>query len=1146
MHFPSFFCLSYVYPYLLMSMRLLFVDPSSLSYTVETPKESPLGGSQSALCYLLSTLHEKGHEVFLANNCQKITIVVGILHLPLSTLSKEVLTFIQPDVCIVLNSAFSIENLRTVLPTSTNLVLWTQHHVDQPGVQKLSDPRTVSLIDRIVVVSEWQRQQYLAKFKLEPDLLVVLRNAVSPYFEYLFSPEESILQRKLPNIRLAYTSTPFRGLEQLLQIYPRLYQSHPNLELEVYSSMNVYQVSSTEDRWQLLYEKFKNLPGVKYHGSCSQKTLAEALKKIAILSYPNTFPETSCISALEAMASGCFIVTSALGALPETTAGFAELVEFTTDWPTYQARYEQALARVIEQFLCPENYLKLESHLREQVNYIHDYYTWQRRADEWINFLESLINDQPVILTTESWKSRLEFYLKNEHYQLVIDRCIQLIDQCPEEIDWFAYQGAAYILQGKETEAQLLWSFCMTEYPEEQYLKASHAWSKILIDLANCEKFSLENRFAFASYAYDFQVTVQTSTTLLDLSIRLSLPPDDIRSLIISLNSAHFENIEVTEDNKAFILEILRKLLVDYEINEETNKLIENWADQLNLQKEISHLLFELILNNPEKIVKNIAKTYMKISGVDFAAYHFLASALIRSKSPELALVCVNSLLEDSLNLTAIGKDLALSRKIEVLQTYKYNIQLSQEINHLWRQWLDNIDDFNRYYEHLNSENITLPTLFYTVSSYFALTHHIDQPNFLKSIFNHRNQLAQEKVPLFYQLDKYRHIEKTFSSNTSKLKKIKVGFIGVCFKTHPAGNQIRSFIRLRNRENFILYAYSIEYRKESSDSMREWFKASFDYFRPLMEPDAEKIATTIHDDDLDILIDLDSCTIDMSWMALHLKPAPIQATWVGFDASGIPTVDYFIVDPYILPEGAQAWYTEMLWRLPDCYLSLDGYEVANKTGIRDQLGLSADTVIFLCAQRTSKIQPEMLKLQFAIVEAVPNAVLIVKYHASSSIFEEWCRSVAEAYGFDLNKLYFLTSNPGEIHRANLYDVDVVLDTYPYTGGAMSLEALWLEVPIVTKVGQQFVARHTYTFLKNVGVEEGIAFNDEEYVNWGIRFGTESDLRQRVSWKLRQAKRHAPLWNPQRFSREMEKALTAMVHRYRTGELVVPPRHRVGE
>ncbi|URR35592.1 glycosyltransferase [Thermosynechococcus sp. HN-54] len=1127
-------------------MRLLFVDPSSLSYTVETPKKDPLGGSQSALCYLLSTLHEKGQEVFLANNCQKIAVVDGILHLPLSALSKATLTFIQPDVCIVLNSTSSIQDLRTVLPTSTSLVLWTQHHVDQPGVQDLSDPVVVSLIDRIVVVSEWQRQQYLTKFKLEPDLLVVLRNAVSPYFEHLFSPEESILEQKLPNIRLAYTSTPFRGLEQLLEIYPRLYQRYPNLELQVYSSMNVYQVSPAEDRWQALYEKFKNLPGVNYHGSCSQRTLAEALKKIAILSYPNTFPETSCISALEAMASGCFIVTSTLGALPETTAGFAELVEFTTDWPTYQARYGQALARIVERFYCPENHIKLESHLRSQVEYIHDHYTWQRRADEWINCLESLINSQPVILTAESWKSRLEFHLKSGHYQLVIDTCIQLIEKFPEDSVWFAYQGAAYILQGKETEAQLLWSLCMTEYPEEQYLNASHNWSKILINLANYEKFSLENRFAFASYAYEFQATLETSATLLDLFIKLSLPPDDIKSLISSLNSVRFENSEITEDDKIFVLEILRKLLVDYEIDEETNKLIENWAEQLNLQKEMSHLLFELILNNPEKIAKSIAKTYMKISVVDFAAYHFLASALIRSKSPELALVCVNSLLEDSLNLTPIGKDLALTRKIEVLQTYKYNIKLLQEIDYLCRQWLDNIDNFNSYYEHLNSENITLPTLFYTVSSYFALTHHIDQPDFLKPIFNHRNQLAQEKVPLFYQLDKYQRIKKSSLYNISKLEKIKVGFIGVCFKTHPAGNQIRSFIRMRNRDTLTLYAYSIEYRKESSDSMREWFKASFDYFRPLTEPDPEKIATIIHDDDLDVLIDLDSCTIDMSWMALHLKPAPVQATWVGFDASGIPTVDYFIVDPYILPEGAQAWYTETLWRLPACYLSLDGYEVANKTGIRDQLGLSADTVIFLCAQRASKIQPEMLKLQFAIVEAVPNAVLIIKYHASSSVFEEWCRSVAEAYGFDLNKLYFLTPNPSEIHRANLYDVDVVLDTYPYAGGAMSLEALWLEVPIVTKVGQQFVARHTYTFLKNVGVEEGIAFNDEEYVNWGIRFGTEPELRQRVSWKLRQAKRHAPLWNPQRFSREMEKALAAMVNRYRTGEMVVPPRHRVGE
>lgn len=117
------------------------------------------------------------------------------------------------------------------------------------------------------------------------------------------------------------------------------------------------------------------------------------------------------------------------------------------------------------------------------------------------------------------------------------------------------------------------------------------------------------------------------------------------------------------------------------------------------------------------------------------------------------------------------------------------------------------------------------------------------------------------------------------------------------------------------------------------------------------------------------------------------------------------------------------------------------------------------------------------------------------------------------------------------HRANLAIADVVLDTYPYNGATTTLETLWMCLPLVTRVGQQFAARNSYTMMMNAGITEGISWTDEEYIEWGIRLGKDAKLRQEISWKLRQSRQTAPLWNAKQFTREMEKAYEQMWANY---------------
>jgi predicted O-linked N-acetylglucosamine transferase (SPINDLY family) len=261
---------------------------------------------------------------------------------------------------------------------------------------------------------------------------------------------------------------------------------------------------------------------------------------------------------------------------------------------------------------------------------------------------------------------------------------------------------------------------------------------------------------------------------------------------------------------------------------------------------------------------------------------------------------------------------------------------------------------------------------------------------------------------------------------------------------------------------------------------------------------------------------------------LALKPAPIQVSWLGLDATGLPAVDYFMVDPYVVPESAQNYYSEKLWYLPQSYLAVDGFEVWMPTVRRSDLNIPPDATVYLTAQIAFKLHPETLRLQFQILQEVPNSYFLVKGFGDSAGIQDLFYQLADEAGVDRDRLRFLgRTSFEENHRANLAMADVVLDTFPYNGATTTMETLWMGIPLVTKVGQQFAARNSYTMILNAGISEGIAWNDEEYVEWGIRLGRDPDLREQISWKLRQGRRTAPLWNAKEFTRQMESAYEEM-------------------
>jgi glycosyltransferase involved in cell wall biosynthesis len=365
-------------------MNIAFLDAVGWDYDVSTPRERPLGGSQSALAYLAVELAGRGSRVTVLCGTSWPRQVLGVECVSTRAIPEGLLG--RPfDAFIILNGPADLASrLRPHLAAATPLVLWTQHAADQPAMQPLLQREVRQQWDVVVCVSQWHRASMIAHYGLDPARVVVLRNAIAPCFERLFSSPDELAQAKGSRLILSYTSTPFRGLNVLIHLFPEVRREFPTAELEVFSSMKVYQQDEPGDEFAHLYHQCRATPGVRYVGSVPQPRLAEELKAASILAYPNTFAETSCIAVMEAMAAGLFVVTTDLGALPETTAGFGALVAPPAG-PAGVNSFAQGFldrlrASLGDRAADPSAFAAARM---EQVEAINAGATWRVRAAEW-------------------------------------------------------------------------------------------------------------------------------------------------------------------------------------------------------------------------------------------------------------------------------------------------------------------------------------------------------------------------------------------------------------------------------------------------------------------------------------------------------------------------------------------------------------------------------------------------------------------------------------------------------------------------------------------------------------------------------------------------------------------------------------------
>lgn len=274
---------------------------------------------------------------------------------------------------------FSIFNYAAHANFNKPTIYWNQLSYDQEAVQFLLDLQLVEKINRFVFVSNWQAEIFRKMFNLNGEQIKIMRNACLGV-----TPD---LNKNNKVLKICYMSTPWRGLNVLLRAWELLRPA--NCELHVFSSTKIYGQQfdlASGNQYDYLYEKCNSLKGVVYRGMTDNAVLRGELSTFDILAYPSTFEETSCISVIDALSAGLKVVCSNIGALPETTEGWAEMYSFVQD----NERHAQIFASKLSEVIAKYKRGDYKQELQNQVNVYGPKWGWNQREKEWLKYLDGL------------------------------------------------------------------------------------------------------------------------------------------------------------------------------------------------------------------------------------------------------------------------------------------------------------------------------------------------------------------------------------------------------------------------------------------------------------------------------------------------------------------------------------------------------------------------------------------------------------------------------------------------------------------------------------------------------------------------------------------------------------------------------------
>lgn len=359
------------------------------------------------------------------------------------------------------------------------------------------------------------------------------------------------------------------------------------------------------------------------------------------------------------------------------------------------------------------------------------------------------------------------------------------------------------------------------------------------------------------------------------------------------------------------------------------------------------------------------------------------------------------------------------------------------------------------------------------------------------------------------------------TNTPDRQRRLKVGYLSGDFCGHAVWYFIAPILPHHDRDAFEIYAY---YNNTYRDGYTDRIEANVDHWRACPALTDDELAARIRTDGIDILVDLSGHTAHHRLLVMARKPAPVQATWIGYPGStGLTSIDYRITDPWQDPPGvAERLHTEKLVWLPSGMAFASEPQAA---AVNELPALTQGYMVLACLNNLTKVNDAVIALWSRILQAVPDARLMLGNVAQGPVKQRIVNGFAQ-HGIALERLILQPRVSLLDYLALHNQIDLALDPFPYNGGTTTMHSLWMGVPVVTFEGDHAVSRLSAAHLSRVGLPQFIAHSEEDYLQCVLHAAQDLTGLNCIRQSLRQRMTTGEC-DPVRITRHLEEAYRNM-------------------
>jgi protein O-GlcNAc transferase len=367
--------------------------------------------------------------------------------------------------------------------------------------------------------------------------------------------------------------------------------------------------------------------------------------------------------------------------------------------------------------------------------------------------------------------------------------------------------------------------------------------------------------------------------------------------------------------------------------------------------------------------------------------------------------------------------------------------------------------------------------------------------------------------------------------------RLRLAYISPDFRIHPLAYLIAELLERHDRNRFETIGVSLG--PQDGSDIRARIVVAFDQFHDMQTRSDNDIVALLRNLNVDIAIDLAGYTLHSRPSIFAHRVAPIQASYLGFcGTSGSNFIDYLLVDRVAVPPEQQRFFSEKLVYLPDSFMVTDSTQpISDAPQSRAQYGLPDEGFVFCCFNKNYKITQQVFDVWMRLLRAVEGSVLWLSANLDRG--QENLRRYAQGQGVSPQRIVFAPGVSRAEHFARHRLADLFLDTLPYNAHTSANDALFAGLPLLTVLGTTFVGRVAASMLYAIGLDELVTRDLEEYEALALTLARDPVHLHAVRAKLATNRQTQPLFQIDRFRRNIEKVYDEMFGIYRRGE---PPRH----